>query len=431
MRVALVHDYLNQMGGAEKVLLTLHDLFPQAPIYTSIFDPKRMDARFRGLDIRTSFMQRLPGIKRRHQQYLPIYPFAFERLDLRQFDLVISDSSAFAKGIVTRPDALHICYCYTPMRWAWNYEEYVEREQLGRGARTLLPPFIAWLRQWDYATAARVDYFIAISPTVAARIAKYYRRESVVIPPPTDTGRFQVAPEHDDYFLIVSRLVPYKRIDLAIEAFNRLGLPLRIVGGGRDERRLRRLAGKNIQFLGRLPDAQVREQVARCRAFVFPGEEDFGLTPVEAQASGRPVIAYGAGGALATVVEGTTGLFFYEQTSEALAEAVLAFRDDRFDPATIRRHAEEFDTERFMQRFLQFVESKIATHPSLSKRAGVASARLGSSAGSFPWAAPRAEGVPGSGVSGIAVASEQSGTAASSSTPPSEASAAARGDGRE
>ena len=371
MRVALVHDYLNQMGGAEKVLLSLHELFPQAPIYTSMYEPRSVDRRFRSMDIRTTFMQRVPFVKRRHQPFLPLYPFAFERLDLRPYDLVISDSSAFAKGVITRPDALHVCYCHTPMRWAWNYEEYVERERLGATARLLLPPFITWLRQWDYATAARVDYFVANSPTVAARIAKYYRREAVFIPPPVDTSHFYEAPQHEDYFLIVSRLVPYKRIDLAVKAFTMLELPLRIVGEGRDERRLRRMAGKNIRFLGHLSDDEMRSQMARCRALVFPGEEDFGITPVEAQASGRPVIAYGAGGALATVVEGSTGLFFNQQTPESLAEVVTSFRDEYFDPHAIRRHAEEFDTQRFLRRFSQFVEAKIATHPILARRAGL------------------------------------------------------------
>jgi len=371
VRVALVHDYLNQMGGAEKVLLTLHDVFPQAPIYTSIYDARRVDRRFRTMDIRTSFMQRMPLVKRHHQPFLPLYPQAFERMDLRAYDLVISDSSAFAKGIVTRPEALHICYCHTPMRWAWNYEEYVERERLGRVARTVLPPFVTWLRQWDYATAARVDYFIANSPGVAARIAKFYRREAAFIPPPVDTSRFYVAPQHDEYFLIVSRLIPYKRIDLAVKAFSMLGLPLRIIGSGRDEKRLRRMAGQNIQFLGHLPDDEVRAQMARCRAFIFPGEEDFGITPVEAMASGRPVIAYGAGGALASIIEGGTGLFFYQQTPESLAEVVMSYRDEYFDPQAIRRHAEEFDTQRFLRRFTQFVETKIASHPVLAYRAGL------------------------------------------------------------
>ena len=247
MRVALVHDYLNQMGGAERVLLALHARFPQAPIYTTIYDAARMDERFRTMDIRTSFMQRLPLVKRHHQPFLPLYPFAIERMDLRAYDLVISDSSAFAKGVVTRADALHICYCHTPMRWAWNYEDYVERERLGRLARMILSPFIVWLRQWDYATAARVDYFLANSPNVAARIAKYYRREAAVLPPPVDTSRYTVATTPGDYFLIVSRLIPYKRIDLAVEAFTTLGLPLRIIGAGRDEARLRRMAGEEYR----------------------------------------------------------------------------------------------------------------------------------------------------------------------------------------
>ncbi|HUY77842.1 MAG TPA: glycosyltransferase [Ktedonobacterales bacterium] len=372
MQVALVHDYLNQMGGAERVLLAFHDLFPQAPIYTSIYEPSRVDRRFKGVDIRTSYLQRLPFIKRHHQPFLPLYPFAFESFDLRAYDLVISDSSAFAKGIVTRPDALHICYCHTPMRWLWNYDDYVERESLGRIARLALPPFITFLRMWDYATAARVDYFIANSPNVAARINKYYRREAVVMPPPVETARFQLAPTREDYFLIVSRLIPYKRIDLAIQAFNQLGLPLRIIGGGRDEQRLRAMAGPTIRFMGKLSDEDVRAQMARCRAFIFPGDEDFGLTPVEAQASGRPVIAYGSGGALASVVAGVTGLFFDEQTPDALAATVRRFRDEDFDPLAIRRHAEEFDLEHFTNRFAQFLEAKIAAHPTLARRAGLA-----------------------------------------------------------
>jgi len=372
MRVAIVHDLLNQMGGADRVLLTFHDIFPDAPIYTSIWDPKVTDARFRAMDIRTSYMQRLPFIMRHHQPYLPLYPFVFERLDLREYDVVISSSWAFAKGIVTRPEALHICYCHTPMRWAWRYEDYISLERVGLLARAVLPPFITWLRGWDYTTAARVDYFIANSPTVAARIAKYYRRESTVIMPPVDTSRFQVASAHDDYFLVVSRLIPYKRIDLAVQAFTRLGLPLRIIGSGRYEKKLKRLAGKNIKFLGQLPDAEVRNHMARCRALIFPGEEDFGITPVEAQASGRPVIAYGSGGALSTIIEGETGVFFAEQTVDSLVDAVRGFHDEQFDPQRIRRHAEGFDTQRFMDRLSRFVEAKIAVHPVLARRAGLA-----------------------------------------------------------
>ncbi|MBF6592098.1 MAG: glycosyltransferase [Ktedonobacterales bacterium] len=371
MRIALVHDYLTQMGGAERVLLAFHDLFPEAPIYTSLYEPGAVDPRFREMEIHTSFMRRLPGARRHHRWLLPLYPYAFDHLDLRAFDLVLSDSSAFAKGVLTRPDALHICYCHTPMRWAWNYEDYIERERLSPTARLLLRPLVSRLRLWDYASAARVDYFIANSPAVGARIAKYYRRESVVIPPPVDTTRFQPAHEHERYFLLVSRLVPYKHIDIAVEAFSRNGLPLRIIGAGRDAGRLRKLAARNVRFLGHLPDDDVCRQMARCRALIFPGEEDFGLTPIEAQACGRPVIAYAGGGALTSIVEGSTGLFFAEQTADALMRAVARFDDAYFDPEAIRRHAEEFETQRFLRRISHFIDTHIATHPTLARRAAL------------------------------------------------------------
>ncbi|GCE49049.1 glycosyltransferase involved in cell wall biosynthesis [Thermosporothrix hazakensis] len=361
MKVALVHDYLNQMGGAERVVLALHEIFPDAPLYTSIYDPDRVDPAFRKMDIRTSFMQKLPWVTKHHQPYLPLYPFAMEKLDLRGYDLVLSSSSAFGKGVITRPETMHICYCHTPMRWCWNYDEYIEREQLGKVARGVLPFLITGLRMWDQTSAMRVDHFIANSPTIAERIRKYYRRESVVIPPPVEASRFPFDPQTqpESYFLVVSRLAPYKRIDLAIEACNRLRLPLIIIGGGRDEERLRRLAGPTIHFLGRLPDSEVIHYFRHCRALLFPGEEDFGITPLEAQAAGRPVIAYGAGGALASIVEGVTGLFFREQTVESLVEVLEQFDERQFQPEAIRNHALEFDTPRFQRRVQQFIEAKI------------------------------------------------------------------------
>ncbi len=241
MKVALVHDYLNQMGGAERVVLAFHEIFPDAPIYTSIYDPQRVDPAFQKMDIRTSFMQKFPLVTKHHQPYLPFYPFAMESLNLRSYDLVLSSSSAFAKGVITRPETMHICYCHTPMRWCWNYDEYVEREQLGKIARSVLPFFITGLRTWDQTSSMRVDHFIANSPVVAERIHKYYRRDAVIIPPPVDASRFTFDPttQPEDYFLIVSRLIPYKRIDLAIEACNKLHLPLVIVGSGRDLERLK------------------------------------------------------------------------------------------------------------------------------------------------------------------------------------------------
>jgi len=362
MKVALVHDYLNQMGGAERVVLAFHELFPEAPLYTSIYDPKRVDAAFQQIDIRTSFMQRLPFVKKHHQPFLPLYPFAMERLDLRGYDLILSSSSAFGKGVITKPGTMHICYCHTPMRWCWNYDEYVEREQLGKLARGVLPFLITWLRVWDQTTAMRVDHFIANSPAVADRIQKYYRREAVVIPPPVDASRFLFDPttQPEDYFLVVSRLMPYKRIDLAIQACNRLQLPLVIIGSGRDEQRLQKMAGPTIRFLGRLSDAEVLHYYAHCRAFILPGEEDFGITPLEAQASGRPVVAYSAGGALASVIDGVTGTFFQEQTVESLAATLAAFDETRYDPQIIRDHALEFDKPRFHRRILQFIEAKMS-----------------------------------------------------------------------
>lgn len=361
MKVALVHDYLNQMGGAERVVMAFHEMFPDAPIYTSIFDPTRVDKAFSQMDIRTSFMQNFPLVKKHHQPYLPFYPFAMEKLDLRGYDLVLSSSSAFGKGVITRPGTMHICYCHTPMRWCWNYDEYVEREHLGKIARTVLPFFVTGLRVWDQMSSMRVDHFIANSPIVAERILKYYRREATYIPPPVDTHRFPFDPktETGNYFLIQSRLVPYKRIDLAIEACNRLQLPLVIIGGGRDLERLKQLAGPTIRFLGRLPDDQVLHYFQHCRAFLFPGEEDFGITPLEAQASGRPVIAYGSGGALASVVDGITGVFFREQTVDSLANVLANFDEHAFDPRVIRDHALEFDTTRFHQRIQQFIELKM------------------------------------------------------------------------
>jgi glycosyltransferase involved in cell wall biosynthesis len=362
MKVALVHDYLNQMGGAERVVLAFHEMFPDAPIYTSIYDPERVDAAFQKIDIRTTFMQKLPLVTRHHQPYLPLYPFAMESLDLRGYDLVLSSSSAFGKGVITRPETMHICYCHTPMRWLWNYREYVEREHLGRITRGVLPMLMTWMRVWDQMSAMRVDYFIANSPVVAERIQKYYRRDAVVIPPPIEASRFMFDPgtQVEDYFLVVSRLIPYKRIDLAIEACNRLQLPLVIIGSGRDLERLQRMAGPTIRFMGRLSDTEVLHYYAHCRALLFPGEDDFGLTPLEAQASGRPVIAYGVGGALASVVDGITGTFFYEPAVESLTSVLASFDETQYDPVAIRNHALEFDMPRFQRRMLQYIEAMMS-----------------------------------------------------------------------
>lgn len=361
MKVALVHDYLNQMGGAERVVLAFHEIFPDAPLYTSIYDPKRVDPAFQKMDVRTSFMQKLPLVTSHHQPYLPFYPFAMERLDLRGYDLVLSSSSAFGKGVITAPETMHVCYCHTPMRWCWNYNEYVEREHLGKMTRSVLPFVISGLRVWDQVSAQRVDHFIANSPVVAERIRKYYRREAAYIPPPVDASRFMFDPatQPEDYFLVVSRLIPYKRVDLVIEACNRLQLPLVVIGKGRDLPRLKQMAGPTIRFAGHLSDEEVLHYFAHCRALLFPGDEDFGITPLEAQASGRPVIAYGAGGALASIVDGVTGLFFREQTVESLTQVLASFDPQALDPQAIRNHALEFDMPRFRRRILQFIETRL------------------------------------------------------------------------
>jgi len=354
MRLALVHDWLNQRGGAEDVLETLVETFPGAPVYTSIYWRDGMPPAYRSWDIRTTWMDRLPGIYRHHQPYLPLYPLAFAGLDLSGYDVVLSNKSGFCHGVRTGR-AVHICYCLTPTRFVWNFEDYAAREGLPAPVRRALRPLIAVLRRWDWRAAQQVTRFIAISREVQARIRRFYGRESVVIYPPVDTARFRPAPAHDDYYLIVSRLVPYRRIDLAVEAFSRLGLPLVIAGDGRDRPRLESMAGPTVTFLGRVPDADLPDLFARCRAYVLPGVEDFGIAPVQAQAAGRPVIAFGAGGALDTVIPGRTGTFFNEPTPEALAQAVRAFDPESVDPQECVRNAARFDRAVFQEQIRAIV----------------------------------------------------------------------------
>ena len=352
---AIVHDWLNQLGGAEDVLETLVEMFPGAPIYTSMYWREGMPAAYRAWDIRTTWMDRLPGIYRHHQPYLPLYPLAFSRLDLSAYDLVLSNKSGFCHGVRTE-GAIHVCYCLTPTRYVWDFDAYAAREAIPSALKAALRPLVALLRRWDWRAAQRVAHFVAISREVQARIRRYYGRESVIIYPPVETGRFRPSPTHDDYYLIVSRLVPYKRIDLAVEAFNRLGLPLVVAGDGRDREALEALAGPTVTFLGRVPDEDLPELFARCRAYVLPGVEDFAIAPVQAQAAGRPVIAFGAGGALDTVVEGKTGIFFHEPTPEALAAAVRSFDPEEVDPHACAQNAARFDVSVFKRELTRFVE---------------------------------------------------------------------------
>jgi len=358
MRVALVHDWLNQIGGAEDVLETLASMFPNAPIYTSMYWRQEMPAAYRHWDVHTTWMDRLPGIYRHHQPYLPLYPLAFSRLDLSDYDLVLSNKSGFCHGVRTG-DAVHVCYCLAPTRYVWDFQAYAAREALPSFLKVALQPVIKALRRWDYQAAQRVDAFIAISGEIQGRIRRYYRRESPVIHPPVETDRFQPSPHHDDYYLIVSRLIPYKRIDLAVRAFNQLERPLVIAGDGRDRDALESLAGPNVTFLGYVPDEELPELFARCRAYVLPGEEDFCIAPVQAQAAGRPVIAYGAGGALDTVIPGETGTLFDEQTPAALAEAVRAFNPGTIDPDACRASAERFAVPVFHEKLSRFLREKV------------------------------------------------------------------------
>ena len=365
MNVAIVHDYLNQYGGAERVLEALHELYPHAPVYTSVYAPTVMPTAYQSWDIRTSFMQRLPFVARRHQFYFPLYAQAFERFDFNAYDLVLSSSSAWAKGVITGPQTLHVCYCHAPMRFVWGMHDYLRGESVGQLGRGILPFALSYVRLWDSVSASRPDEYIANSQETARRIAKYYRRAATVIPPPVDLRGFQPAPpgEIEDYYLVVARLVPYKRVDAVITAFNRLGYRLKVVGDGRQRAELEALAGPNIEFLGKVSQEALRTLYARCRALVWAEAADFGITPVEAQAAGRPVIAYGAGGALETVVAGVTGRFFSAQTPDAIVAAVLAAEGDHYDSARIRRHAEQFSTAVFGQRIRQFVDAHWAARP--------------------------------------------------------------------
>jgi len=360
MRIAIVHDHMNQMGGAERVIAAIHETFPEAPIFTTIVDWDILRPELSKADIRPSWMQKLPGWKKHFKKYLPLFPLAIESLRVKDYDLIISSSSHFAKSAIKGPKALHICYCYTPMRFAWDYENYVKRENLNVLYRSCLPLIIAHLRQWDHQTKDRPDHYIAVSSAVKARIKRVYGRDAEIIFPPVDVQKYRPVEKPDNFYLIVSRLNSIKRIELAVEAFNLLGLPLKIIGVGPFYKRLKDMARSNVSFLGRLPDPEVAEYYAACKAYVFPGEEDFGITPLEANAAGRPVIAFKGGGALDTVREGLNGLFFEESKSQSLVDAVRSFESGKynFTPHKIREHALLFDREVFKEKMRLYISRK-------------------------------------------------------------------------
>ncbi len=358
-RIALVHDYFIQMGGAERVAEALHQIVPSAPLYTTVALAHRLTPGLRTAAIHTSFMQHMPGIESRFRQYFMLYPWAVERLDLARYDLIVSSSSGYGKGVHRGARAVHVCYCHTPMRWAWRYDDYAAREEFGMFSRVALPALLSGLRWWDRRASRQPDYYIANSHVVAARIRQIYGREAVVIPPPIDVDRFQPDTVVDDYYLVLSRLMPYKRIDLAVEACTKLNRPLVVIGDGPDRKRLESIAGPSVEFLGRVSDATVKRFASRCRALLFPGEEDFGMTPLEINAAGRPVVAYRAGGALETVVEGKTGIFFDQPTSTSLIAAIEQFEQCQWDTRVLRQHAEGFSYPIFAARMLEFL-TKVA-----------------------------------------------------------------------
>lgn len=360
MRVALIHDFLTQYGGAEKVLECFHEIWPQAPIFTLFYDKRAMDNRFADCDIRVSPIQNLPFALKKYRWYLPLMSSAVERFNLKDFDLVVSDNSAYAKGVITRPGTFHLSYIHTPTRYLWSdTHDYLDSLKGGEKiASKIIAPFLTRLRTWDYLAAQRPDALIANSNFVAQRIKHYYHRESKIIYPPVEIDKFKISRKTDDYFLIISRIRPYKRIDLAVQAFNQLKMPLKIIGGG-DNRGLKKTAGPNIEFLDFVSDKKKIDYLSRCRALIHPQEEDFGIVAVESMASGRPIIAYQSGGVLETVIEGKTGKFFKEQTWESLAEAVVKFSSDDFNPEEIRKHSLKFGKERFKKEVLEFVESYV------------------------------------------------------------------------
>lgn len=359
-KIALVHDWIVSQGGAEHFLLHLHEMFPEAPIYTLVYNEGKAPAWTRGLDIRTTHIQKWPGGKTHHKLLLSFMPKAWEALDLTEYDLVISSCASCCKGVITRPDAVHVCYCHSPIRYVWDlYYDYLEGASALK--RAFMPSMIHKVRMWDFQAAQRVDYFVANSMYVSKRISKFYRRDSEVIYSGIDIPAEPVTEERGDYYFVLSRFVGYKRIDIAIEACNKLGRKLIVAGsGGEEEEKLRAMAGPTVEFVGRVSDEQLTEYYAHAKAFLFPGIEDFGLTPLEAMAGGTPVLAYGEGGALETVVDGETGMFFHEQSADALAECIEEFEGKSFSAAACRARAEQFSTEAFKARMRRFCEEALA-----------------------------------------------------------------------
>jgi glycosyltransferase involved in cell wall biosynthesis len=361
LKVAIVHYWLVGMRGGEKVIEALCELYPQADIFTHVYVAEKVSDTIRQHRVFPTFINSLPRAPRMYKTYLPLMPLALEQLDLSDYDLIISSESGPAKGVLAPPGALHICYCHTPMRYIWNmYHDY--RRNAGWLTRHVMPPIAHYMRTWDATSARRVDSFVANSATVAARIRRYYGADATVINPPVDTDTFTPVPSSElgDYYLMVGELVPYKRPEIAVQAFNRLRLPLRIIGGGEMLDHVRRLAGPTVKVMGSQPLEVLKHHYARCRALIFPGEEDFGIVPVEAMASGRPVVAYGRGGALETVSAGISGIFFDTQTVEDLSIAIGRLAQMDLDPLNIAAHAKRFSRHVFLEKMREHIETRLS-----------------------------------------------------------------------
>ena len=364
MKIALVHDWLTTIGGAERVLESIYELFP-SPIYTLVKNEKILKGSIlEKAEIHTSFIHKLPKAKTKYRNYLMFFPLAIEQFDLSDYDVIISSSHAVAKGILVNSNQLHICYCHTPIRYAWDlYHKYLKEVNFLKGIKGAIAKLVLhYLRIWDVTTANRVDYFVANSNYVAKRIKRVYGREATVIYPPVDIEKFEVSTSKENFYLTVGRMVPYKKIDLIVEAFSRMpDKKLIVIGIGPDYRKIKKKSGKNVELLGYQPFEILKDYMQKAKAFIFAAEEDFGIAPVEAQACGTPVIAYGRGGAMETVIEGKTGTIFKEQTVESLVEAIRNFEkeEDMFDPLEIRRNAERFSKKRFKRELKIFVDKKV------------------------------------------------------------------------
>jgi glycosyltransferase involved in cell wall biosynthesis len=366
IKIALVHDWLTGMRGGEKVLEILCELYPQADLFTLLHNSGSVSPTIESRQIFTSYINRLPFKKKNYRSYLPLFPSAIEKFNLKGYDLIISSSHCVAKGIRTPPDSLHIAYLHTPMRYVWDmYDDYFGEENTGWFLRKIIPLIANYLRMWDVTSSIRCDWFLANSVHVAKRIKKYYGRSATVIYPPVDTSIFSSIKNVGTYYLVVSALVPYKRVDLAVRVFNQIKKPLVIVGEGPEKNKLKKLSGSTISFVDWQPPHKLKEYYGNCKALIFPGEEDFGIVPVEAMACGKPIIAFGKGGALETVLgiqenldSQSTGIFFHQQTEEALINAIQHSETIAWNTDFIERHAEKFNTDNFKQKIKQFVEKK-------------------------------------------------------------------------